>query len=179
MFQLTSTVCKVFRTQSLHISYLHLINTVNLSDHIITTLISIVLIKHGTRNTDRNCQTERSWRNTPNQHFYRFCIGTKLLLIFSLWYIIYITKSRRVNKVLNDIACKALAICVNMTVTTDPSLKFHSAPVSYLTTHHFVTEMWRSMHISVTKVSIAAYLPHALRALWEGSCGVLPAVVYL
>ena len=178
MFQLTSTVCKVFRTQSVHISYLHFINTVNLSDHIVTTLISLVLIKHVTRNTDGNCQTERSWHNTPNQHFYRFCIGTKLLLIFSLRYIIYITKSRRVNKVLNDIACKSVAVCVNTTVTIDPYLKSHSALVPYLTTHHFVTEMCTCMHISDTKC-IAAYLSHALRVLWEGSCGVLPVVVCL
>ena len=52
---------------------------------------------------------------------------------------------------------------------TDPLQKSYNAPVPYPTFHHFVTEMCRCLHISVTKWCIFGYLDNALWDLRNGS----------
>ena len=49
-------------------------------------------------------------------------------------------------------------------VQIDPTHKPHSAPVSYPTMHHFVTEMCTHVHISVTKWCIVGY---GTGVLWD------------
>ena len=51
--------------------------------------------------------------------------------------------------------------------TTDPSHKSHKAVDKYTTMHHFVTEMCKQVHISVTKWFIVGYWTGG--ALWD-SC---------
>ena len=53
--------------------------------------------------------------------------------------------------------------------------KTHNAPVSYPTVHHFVTEMWTCVHISVTKWCIVGYLSSALWDLWDGCIAAVAA----
>ena len=53
--------------------------------------------------------------------------------------------------------------------TIDPSHKSHNASVPHPTMQHFVTEMCKCVHISVTKCCIVGYLPDALWDLWDGS----------
>ena len=45
----------------------------------------------------------------------------------------------------------------------------------YHTMHHFVTEMWTSVHISVAKWYIVGYLSNALWDLWDKS---IPCIFY-
>ena len=46
--------------------------------------------------------------------------------------------------------------------------KPHNAPVTYLTVHHFVTEMCTCVHISASKSCIVVNLSNALWYLWDG-----------
>ena len=57
----------------------------------------------------------------------------------------------------------------NAAYTNDIINKFHSAPVPCPTMHHFVTEMWTCLHISVTKWCIVGCVSNALLDLWDGS----------
>ena len=66
-------------------------------------------------------------------------------------------------------ASLVLRITRDSTLVIDPSHKSQNASVPYPTMHHFVTEMFTHVHISVTKCCIVGYGTDAFWDLWDGS----------